>query len=679
MPSFRFTGFQTGTAVSLSATQGSNSDSATVANWGEAVSTPITAALSAIRTSGTAPMGTILYAETASPAARVDIPFHDIENVWSFDDPGTFDALGNNPIWGSNKDIAYGPRATHVFSTAKPQSEPYQVVCVSHDGENAPNSETIDITVNDPNTVFAGADTAVVSAASDFSGAPAGAAQFTSVSAARSHLSGRANARLLLRAGETFGEINISETGSGTGRRYYVGRFGSGARPIISLATSGDGVRFNTGGANSSSFEELIVDGLDIRGSYDATASNPVNTSAVGINFTGAGRLIHKTVWDCRISGMARGVLVFGPTQFTTPARNFYMGNTVITNWLDYGVFCDDAGDFGLSGCRVQQPTGTINGSGKGSSPFHPDHGPFRISRAWGTTVFTCCDFASFNDWSSLSSGNSSRSFQPIIRWNTGNGGTDPELVVDRFRGEGGAFRLFNGVSVDGGSGGSSTRNPAWVVADRVHHILTDHSPESPNIPLGGTTVRNCTFVVPDTPAGWSVGFSQFVETGGTGPQGAGNQDRRVEAYSNAFIDLRRDAYAGARPEVSFYSSNTNRPFNAGGLGSFTNKYLGNNVHYAPNMVDGAPADEATNLDTAGRYTVLYDGERYESASVDTNRAYGSEVTASYAPLSGSNAIGAASGKVSILDMNGDLRSAVLDGLSRSAPSIGPYEPNLNA
>ncbi|MEL7114025.1 MAG: hypothetical protein AAGP08_00290 [Pseudomonadota bacterium] len=667
MPSFRFRGFETGSTVSLSATQGTNSDSATVASWGQSVSTPITANLSAIRTEGTAPLGTILYADTASPAARVVHPYHDIENVWSFDDPGVYNALGNSPLWGDDKNIAYGPRAAHVFSTAKPGNEDYMVTCVSHDGENAPRTSSIDIKVNDPDDVFAGADTAVVSGASNFAGAPSGAAQFTSIAAARSHLAGRTNARLLLRAGETFGSVDISESG-GSNRRYYVGRFGSGNRPIISLGNSGNGVNFNTGGGGSTTFEEVIVSGLEIRGSYDATtATSGSSTSADAINFSSTGRTTHKTVWDCRISGVGKGIRLEGTVSFSQAQRNFYMGNTRIENWLDYGVFTGDGGDWGLAGCTIQQPTGTINGQSKPGG--YADHGPFRISRAYGVVVLSCCDWSSFNDWSG-NSGN--RVFQPIIRWNTGNGEANPELVIDRFRGEGGPFRLYNAVQNDTGGGPSSTRNPAWIVADRVHHVLSDHPGNSPNIPLGGTTLRNCVFVVPNNRAGWSIGFRNFIDTGGIGSNANGNQNRRQEVYSCAFIDLRTDAFSGNRT-----LSNTDRDYDLGGIGAFTPHFLGNNIEHTPRMsTGGAPSNQAP-LETAARYTPLYDGERWEGAAVDTSRSYTDEVTASFKPEAGSSAIGAASGKVSLLDMDGNLRSDVLSGLSRNIPSVGPFEPNL--
>jgi hypothetical protein len=665
MPVFKFRGFATGETVDLSATQGTSSDSAMVASWAQAQSTPITATLSASRTSGTAPMGNIFYAETNSPAARVEIPYHDIENVWSFDDPGNFDALGNSPLWGSDRDIAYGPRATHVHSSP----DTYAVTCTSHDGENPARTEVIDITVNDPNTVFAGADTAVVSQSGDFSSAPLNAAQFTSVAAARSHLSGRARARLLLRAGESFGAIDISESG-GSGRKYYVGRFGPGNRPILNIGTSGNGVSFNTGGGGSSNFDELIVDGLDIRGTYDATtATGGSMTTADAINFSNSGRNTHKTVWNCRISGIGKGIRLEGTVAFSQAQRNFYMGNTRIENWMDYGVFTGDGGDWGLSGCTIQQPTGTINGQGKPGG--YADHGPFRISRAYGVVVLTNNDWSSFNDWSG-NSGN--RVFQPILRWNTGNGEANPELVIDRFRGEGGPFRLYNAVQNDTGGGPPSTRNPAWIVADRVHHVLSDHPGNSPNIPLGGTTLRNCVFVVPNNRAGWSIGFRRFIDTGGTGPNGSGNTGRRQEVYSCAFIDLRTDALSGNRT-----LSNTNRPYDLGGIGAFSNRFLGNNIEHTPRMNDGgAPSDQGP-LSTAARYDVLYDGERWQGGALDTSRAYSDEVTASFRPEAGSSAIGGAAGKVSLLDMDGNLRSAVLAGLSRSIASAGPFEPALES
>jgi len=663
MPVFKFRGFATGETVDLSVTQGASAGSASVPAWGQGAATPITVALSATRLSGTAPMGNLFFAETASPAARVVHPYHDIESVWSFDDPGNFIALGNAPVWGTDRNLAYGPRATHVHSSPGQ----YVVTCTSHDGENAPRSETIAVTVNNPDTVFAGTDTAVVSQAGNFAGKPSGAAEFTSVAAAISHLAGRANARLLLRAGESFGGgVSISQTG-GSGRRLYVGAFGAGAKPILNLGASQDGVRIATGASN---FVEVIVEGLDIRGVYDPTAtSQPTNVTSLGIDFRNCGLATHKTVWNCEISGVNMGVRLDGTNSFVTYQKNFYMGNTQIIGWLDYGVFSGDAGNWGLSGCTIQQPRGTVNSNGKASAPFYPDHNPLRISRAWDTVVISNNDWTSFNDWSA---NNDSRNMQPILRWNTGNGGADPELVLDRFRGEGAMLRLYNAVANDTGGGPPSTKNPAWIVADRIFHIGTAHPQNLLEAPLGGTTIRNAVIVSPNCAPGWGTGMRRFFSDGGSGAFGAGNNSRRSEVYSSAFIDLRSDDNARSRNMITL-----NRPFDAGGFTNISPNFFGNILFHAPNMVDGAPANDRSPLEGAARWEPVYDGERWRTEPVDTTRAYGGEVTASFAPLTGSTAIGTASGKVSLLDFDGNLRSEVLAGLARSTPSIGPYEPAL--
>ncbi len=67
MPSFKFEGFTTGSAVSISATQCSNSDAASVSTWNEADTSSLTVALNATRTSGVAPFGTLYSADSTLP------------------------------------------------------------------------------------------------------------------------------------------------------------------------------------------------------------------------------------------------------------------------------------------------------------------------------------------------------------------------------------------------------------------------------------------------------------------------------------------------------------------------------------------------------------------------------------------------------------------------------------
>ncbi len=652
MPAFKFLGFQAGAAVALSINQGALSDSASVLSWAQ--NSSLTVSLDATRLTGTAPMGVMFSATATSDDPRVESPFHDVEGIWRFDDPGDFTALTNNPIWGTDRNVAYGPEATHVFDTPGTYEVSYQAT----DGGSV-ITETITITVEDPDIVFAG-DTAVVSQVGDFTGAPSGASQFTSISAAESHLSGRTNMRLLLRAGETFTSgVAFNET-AGSNRRLLVGRFGSGSNPLIS--TSGTGISID---GTQTNFKEAIVDSVDILGPYDP--ADPYNSSIAtgdGISFPGGGGSItdaHKTIWGCDIRNIGN-ISINMDGSSTTPAKYLYVGNCAMIGCWNYHLLCGDGGWIGLSGCTIQQPTGTINGSQTGSGVKFTLatalHNGIRLSRPDGPLVVSNCDMNSMSNWSASST---SRSYQPVVRWNTNQ--ADQKLVIDRLRAEGGKLGITNGTS-------NTEVNDNWVVVDRYVFINAPHAETSLNSPMGGVTFRNCVAVVPDTVPGTSTGNRSQFSDATDFALGPGAQTRRSECYSVALIDLRRDAYAGNRT-----LSNTNRNFDAGGYDNITNSFFGNNILFAPNMTSGGNTAQAP-LDTTVQWVTNIDGERWENEPLDTTRDYGDEVTALFMPQTGSSAIGGATGKVSLIDFNGNLRSDVLAGLTRSTPSEGPFEPS---
>lgn len=660
MPNFKFEGFATGSAVNLSVQQGAASDTASVPSWGEASGTSsIVLVLSATRVVGVAPFGALYSADANSSEARVVIPFHDIEGIWNFDNPGNFDNLDNSPLWGTDWNVGYGPRGIHVHDTPGT----YQVAHTAYDGAGSA-TETISVTVEDPDVVFAGADTAVVSSAGNFAGAPAGASQFSSLSAAISHIQGRTNGRLLLRADETFtSQILIEKSG-----RTYVGRFGhaGGERPLIDMS-GGTQTAVDIRGAGHT---EIVITDLRIRGSYDMTAtSQPNQPGGSGISFSGTGPSnkpndAHKTIWNVEIKDAGQMGIDCDGTDSNTPNRRLYIGNTRIVGWYNFGILGGDGGDWGLAGCVFRTPTGTVNGASKSGPPWWPDHGPFRLSRPNGMTVVSNCDFTSFCDWSA---GVTSQSMQDVFRWNSGSH-ADQVLVMDRFRAEGGAFNIYNAT------GGAKGVTDNFVVIDRFHFIHTDISKYCLTSPMGGITWRNGIGVWPNVPAGASTGGRKMFSDDTDGaPIVPGAQQRRSELYSCALIDLRNDQNASVRGP-----GNNNRDYNPGGYENNLagNSYFANNLLHAPNMVTGGETGHAP-LSTVAQWVVHYDGERWEGAPVNTARAYGNAPTASFRPLPGSVAIGGASGKVSLLDFDGNLRADVLAGLSRAIPSIGPYEPDL--
>lgn len=643
-------------------------------DFGTSLSAPT---ISYSRTSGTAPMGVLMERTQTSTSSRVTSGYerHDIETKWAFGNAGNFSALTLSPIWGTDRNVAYGFGTGTIYDSDGSKT----ITVTSWDGGAQLTSTFASaITVNDPDTVFAGADTAVVSG-SDFAGKPTGASEFTSIAQAKAHLSGRTNARLLLRADETFSGFDIGETG-GSNRRLYIGAFGSGARPIINVTgttITDRAIDINTGGKASTNYEEIIIDGLDLRGPGDPTASSPPAIFTRGILIKQAGSLAHKTIWNCRFSGFGVNIEGDGNTATERGTLRLYVGDTRIDGWSDYGFFATNGGDILFTGTSIKQPAGVRQGDGKDNR--YPNHGPFRCSRAEGLTVFANCDFQSTNDW--LNQTTTNNTMQPIIRWRSKEIADNPKLVLDRFRGEGGPLRDHNQVADEGGatSGTPGRNDPSWVLMDRIFCLFYDHPRNPVSIGLGGTTMRNAVLVVSNNNAWWGTGYrsndSDFVYAD-TGPNtaSADNFTRRAELYSSALSDLRSDTYANNSTQ-----SSSTRPWAGADLSRFSPNYVANNIEYSPSLTTGTTSP-ATNLSTTSRWTPLVTGRIFETGSINTDYTPPANSTASFKPLTGSNAIGAASGKVSLLDMDGNLRATVLDGVAgKSAHDIGPYETTLGS
>lgn len=625
----------------------------------------LSVSLSANRIFGTAPMGVILTATGTSDAARVAIPYYDIEHTWTFDNPGNYTELFNSPIWGTSRNIAFGPKTFCVLQ----DPGDYFIECTSTDGENVVTN-TIQITVSDPDTVYSGADTCVLSTSSNWNGEPTGANRETSVAAAIAYAEGRTKCRLLIHVDEDLDASFDVDMGSSTGK-FALGRYGhsSDERPRINRSSSG-GNAVVVRGAN---LNEISVSDVRILGEFDPTAlSQPNNPGGSGITFSLGSKPIdaHKTVWNCEMKNLGGKGIEFSGDGSGDGARmkNMYAGNTSIIGWFDYGVFSGDCEDVGFAGCTIQQPAGTVNGNGKNTgAPYWADHGPWRTSRPAGDTVVSNCDLTSFNSWSAA---NTSRSFQSIFRWNSGTH-SDAYLVLDRLRLEGGKMELYN--DTNGGAGVTDN----FIIVDRVHHVNGDHTTKPFVFPMGGTTVRNYIGVLPNSKPATSTGTRAMFGDDGLDNDTivSGAQTRRSECYSCAFIDLRSDANATNRAGTA-----SERNFNIGGYNDQTNVYFGNNIGHAPNMVTGGQTAYAP-LNANPNWTPLGGGgELWEGAPADSDFAYGNEVTALFEPESGSFAIGAASsGKTSLLDFYGNDRATIAAAAGRANNCQGPIEVALAA
>jgi hypothetical protein len=147
---------------------------------------------------------------------------HELSFEWNFGDPGS----GTWAISGQSKNFATGPAAAHVFKTPGT----YQVVLEARDASGLSNTNTVTITVDDPNTIFSGTKTICFAPDGVFTGAPAGALLITtsSLDVVMGHLA--STRRLLLKRGASFATtgigFNIQTNGPGI-----IGSFGPASAP----------------------------------------------------------------------------------------------------------------------------------------------------------------------------------------------------------------------------------------------------------------------------------------------------------------------------------------------------------------------------------------------------------------------------------------------------------------
>lgn len=122
----------------------------------------------ASRTSGVAPLSVHFTAGFSNSSSTVR-DFHNLDYTWNFNDPGS----GNWGTTGKSKNTAKSPVTTHIFETPGT----YTVNLVIRNGITVIDTESFNIEVLDPDTVYGGTNTTCINNAgdTDFTGAPNGA------------------------------------------------------------------------------------------------------------------------------------------------------------------------------------------------------------------------------------------------------------------------------------------------------------------------------------------------------------------------------------------------------------------------------------------------------------------------------------------------------------------------
>jgi len=219
---------------------------------------------------GVAPLY-VFFDATATTAVATSRPFHELEYRWDFGDPasGSWTSTPGMPNLSRNADT--GPMAGHVFESPGT----YTVSLTVLDGAGAA-TKSVQITVSDPNTVFA-ANTLCVGNSQPVSGSggcPAGAAVLASSdfdTAINGNIASRK--RILFRRGDTFSasaSANVTVAGPGL-----IGAFGSGAAPVVNATVNSTIIQLSSG--STPTIKDWRVMDLEINGNSGA-ATNAFKT-----------------------------------------------------------------------------------------------------------------------------------------------------------------------------------------------------------------------------------------------------------------------------------------------------------------------------------------------------------------------------------------------------------------
>lgn len=259
-----------------------------------------------------------------------DPRMHELIFLWDFDDPGNWTAPEKGlPAW-KNRNVGKGPFVAHMYQAAGTYN-PTVLVIEPSSGKTA--TATVEIVVNDPDTV--NVNTWVINRVgdTDWTGAPAGATQINANSVTEANFSfGTTPNRILFKGGETF---DCSIDFSAVGGEVTVGAYGTGKATLNGPNKDGvaaNGIFYWTGAY--SVFENQPNDirffNLKLEDTFDpAVAADWSDDFATGIRSqAGSESLILSNVEIRGIKNVL--VSVDGPAGLTT---HMHLDNCIVTDF----------------------------------------------------------------------------------------------------------------------------------------------------------------------------------------------------------------------------------------------------------------------------------------------------------------------------------------------------------
>lgn len=568
------------------------------------------------------------------------IPIRDVQIKWDFQEDDTYQSIDATHPHGNSSRIAYGFATAHVWPTPGTKA----VTCTVTDRNGATLSETVNITVTDADTFFAGTKTLVVDP--DYDGAnpdpaaPAGAQHFDNIDSAITifthHNNNATDMRLLLKRGATYSPTSgiVCEANA---RRHF-GAWGVGADPIYTSSFQWNR-DFSASPGDSGSWG--AASHIDLNGPYDPTTGATASGSAPPAAFRGVNDGYPVTVYRCSMTGYDYGMYL--PNGDLTPSHLFIIDSD-IRDWWDFGILADNC-DIALRGTKIWQDPEAIKPSTKvwegPTNPSAPKHGCFRASvmSTGQTIVVSHCDLFTTGGWTGQED-------QPALRlmafMNPDGSNQDSRVVLDRTIVEGGwqVCQIADSTSDDqvGGRIEGTVEKCVFVgTANTTSHML--------NLGHSGVVVSNCIFIHPDVATETDRARSAFV--------GETNTEQTTEAMLSSSLWIVRNCTCISTLSPANYA--TGETDGAVALTDpslvYTQAGLYNNINL--DILTANPYTPVTTTATgwrAPRYLgSMYDAS-YQVGTLDTAFATPTAAIQSFQPEAGSSALGAATAAAAPVD-----------------------------
>ena len=626
---------------------------------------------------------------TGAPGDIYDPTFHKHYYFWDFGESYAFTAP-ENVITGLNdlSGTAVGPQAAHTFRTVNANHTVTVSVWGYVSGVLTEKTGTLSgIDVGNPDTLFSTTNTIFVSTNAlghaDFDQAPTGAqeVQATDIKSVYSTYIETPDQetvpkRIMLARGRSYtvtSEVQYGKISKAPTVHIVAGPTGGAggdAKPILDCTTSGFSID-DTNGVVAAESKDFVLQNLDIRGGWDSsTRTGTSGTKGISNAATTHLRINNIMADGCLVSGFTTLVYTGGGTGYAPDA--FMLNDCHLSNFGEMCIYM--YGGAASADQAFFTCVGTRYGSAADAVVDTPSadkgHCMRGNSEVW---IINKCDGYGAQADANASIHSDLLAMQGPLRPNSSSDSMKTVATQNYLEcGWTGCLELK-----DGGGGDLAIIN---CMFDSNYCVLQAIGRYGMQISHSGVTARNSVFVQVACDGALTNGDMAIAKISGT--TGSGNTEwlnGPVEIYSNTFVNLRSSrASVGA-------NSYTDGPTDLSPV-------LQNNILHEPNIStdiglnDGAPyyCDPHSVLGYREiNGGASFTGDKPPSGfTIDANghiiaaRAPTS-TCASFAPLTGSSAVGSVStGLVSEFDMFGTRRKTIADTHAR-AFSGGAIEPNL--